>query len=602
MSKGNSLRRLGTAVFCFVLLYSTSFSQVKPPEKIDITTKLKQEFYDKAGNVLTGKGVVVGDVDSGIDIFQPMFFFADGGEFNWIDVDGDGVFTPGTDAVDLNGNGKADEGEILRYIEMNTKGTYGFIKNDATSFNPDLDFLYLDKNNNSKRDFGEKDGFTENDATYGEQLYIAMDANKNNILDAGEKITALKTSKVRAVMEKSGTVRRRGIDLIKTEPDTIGHGTGVSGIVLGGHYGVQRLHGFAPDAEIVMANIKYEYTPRFVLTFPALLNFLKGENINILLFEDGEWGWEFMDGSTEEEQISDQFARDGIPVIGGAGNLASGNMHIKDTLKKGVEQTYEIKCPADGEGKKNDGVYTSFLWKGGDKNISFTILTPENIKSPELKSGSGYIKVGKYNVFYSRELSSRGTVMFKFGFSEKDSNAINGNWKFIAKPDNNVIIDGFVVDVTQSWNGNSHWTSRITDEATVTFPSTSDSIMAIGAYTVNYGFFPGDKIGNICNYSGRGYTMQGSYGVEVSAPGHTTFTASKNFGYMIFSGTSSAAPHVVGTVALMMQYDPTLTHAKVRQILRNTAIKDEFTGSVPNINWGYGKLNPEGALNYIGGK
>jgi subtilisin family serine protease len=68
---------------------------------------------------------------------------------------------------------------------------------------------------------------------------------------------------------------------------------------------------------------------------------------------------------------------------------------------------------------------------------------------------------------------------------------------------------------------------------------------------------------------------------------------------MTFSGTSSAAPHVVGTAALLLQYEPSLTFTDVRHILWNSAIQDKFTGSVPNPKWGYGKLYPEGAIKYL---
>lgn len=198
------------------------FSQYRP---IEITTQIKENFYDKYGNLLTGKGVLIGDIDSGIDIFNPMFFFADGGEYELLDVDKNGKFTPGKDAVDLNRNGKADKGEILRYIEMNN-GTYNLIKMDPDNFNPGYDFLFIDKNNNGIRDFGIKDGFKETDPTYGEQIFIAVDKNNNDELNKGEKLIALKTSKVRALREKDGTIRRRGIDLIKYEEldSQFGHG------------------------------------------------------------------------------------------------------------------------------------------------------------------------------------------------------------------------------------------------------------------------------------------------------------------------------------------------------------------------------------------
>ncbi|MBL7128274.1 MAG: S8 family serine peptidase [Ignavibacteria bacterium] len=593
----NKTKTLTFLLIIFLLPLKISYSQFGQ-EDIVITTVLKEKFFDKEGNPLTGKGVVVGDVDSGIDVFHPMFFFADGGNFEWIDTDGDGVFKPGKDAVDINKDGKANDDEILRYIEM-TDNTFGMLETDPKKYNPDMDFLYVDKNNNRKRDYGLEDGFKESDPTYGEQFFISIDENKNNKLDVGEKLVALKTSKVKVVREKSGTIRRRGIDLIETEEDSIGHGTGVAGLILGGHYGVQKIHGIAPEAEIVMANIKYDYTPRFVKNFPDLVNFIREEKVNIMLFEDGEWTWEFLDGSTEEEEITNQMARDGITIVGGGGNLASGTMHIKDTIDNGEEVTYSISCPRNSQGKINDGVFISFLWRNPDSRLSFKVVTPDKDESLDLTEGSGFIKVGKYNVFYSRDVSPKGTVMFRLGFSEKDSGNVKGKWKIKVKSSGETIIDGYVVDVSQSWSGTSHWTSHVTDETTVTFPSTADSCIAVGAYVVNFGFFMGDKIGSLADYSGRGYNVTGKMGIDITAPGHSTFTTSTDNAYMIFSGTSSAAPHVVGAAALLLQYEPSLSHTQVRQLINKSATSDNFTGTVPNTNWGYGKLNIEGAITLL---
>ncbi len=593
----NKTKALTFLLIIFLLPLKISYSQFGQ-EDIVITTVLKEKFYDKEGNPLTGKGIVVGDVDSGIDVFHPMFFFADGGDYDWIDTDGNGVFKPGKDAVDFNKDGKANDFEILRYIEM-TDNTFGMLETDPNKYNPDMDFLYIDKNNNMKRDYGLRDGFKESDPTYGEQFFISIDENKNNKLDVGEKLVALKTSKVKAVREKNGNIRRRGIDLIETEEDSIGHGTGVAGLILGGHYGVQKIHGIAPDAEIVMANIKYDYTPRFVKNFPDLVNFVKGEKVNIMLFEDGEWAWEFLDGSTEEEEITNQMARDGITIIGGGGNLASGTMHMKDTIDNGEEVTYSISCPRNSQGKFNDGVFISFLWRNPDSKLSFKVTTPDKKESTELTDGSGFIGVGNYNVFYSRDVSSKGTVMFRLGFSEKDSGTVKGKWKINVKPSEQTIIDGYVVDVSQSWSGTSHWTSHVTDETTVTFPSTADSCIAVGAYVVNFGFFMGDKIGGLADYSGRGYNVNGKMGIDITAPGHSTFTTSTDNAYMIFSGTSSAAPHVVGAAALLLQFEPSLSHSQVRQLINKSALSDNLTGTVPNTNWGYGKLNIEGAIKLL---
>ena len=121
--------------------------------------------------------------------------------------------------------------------------------------------------------------------------------------------------------------------------------------------------------------------------------------------------------------------------------------------------------------------------------------------------------------------------------------------------------------------------------------------MAIGAYVFNVGWM--DQVGDLASYSSKGYNITGKLGVDITGPGHSTFSTEKNNSYQIFSGTSSAAPHVVGTAALLLQYDPSLTHEKVRMILLNSARKDNFTGDVPNPEWGYGKLNMEGAIQYL---
>jgi hypothetical protein len=352
---------------------------------------------------------------------------------------------------------------------------------------------------------------------------------------------------------------------------------------------------------MVFSCIRYDYTPRFVRNFPAIIGFLRDEKVNILLFEDGEWMWEFMDGSSEEEELVNQMARDGVTIIGGAGNMTSGNMVIIDTLKPGQKSQYTVSCSGKVEEdiKINDGVFFSFLWRNPENNLKFTIEAPDGKTTQELSTGNGIIKAGRYNIFYSREASPKGTAMMKFGCSKNDSGTVSGKFKITVTSDTEQPFRGYVVDVTQSWSGSARWTNSksISDDANICFPSTADSCIAVGAYVVNMGWM--DRIGDLASYSSKGFNINGKLGVDITAPGHSTFSTETNNSYMVFSGTSAAAPHVVGTAALLLQYNPSLTHSQIRQIILNSAQQDNFTGSVPNPSWGYGKLDTEAAIKYL---
>lgn len=115
-------------------------------------------------------------------------------------------------------------------------------------------------------------------------------------------------------------------------------------------------------------------------------------------------------------------------------------------------------------------------------------------------------------------------------------------------------------------------------------------------------------VGELWLKSSDGPTRDGrEYGVDLSAPGQNlfasvgassywaTFRGNLPFGsdglYIRFGGTSGSAPIVVGAVALLLEVAPDLTASEVRQILRESAVEDMNTGPLPNLAWGFGKLD-----------
>ena len=67
--------------------------------------------------------------------------------------------------------------------------------------------------------------------------------------------------------------------------------------------------------------------------------------------------------------------------------------------------------------------------------------------------------------------------------------------------------------------------------------------------------------------------------------------------YAMSQGTSMATPHVSGVVALLFQESVKRGMAfdgiEVREALQNSARTDVFTGAVPNNRWGYGKMDAD---------
>lgn len=88
------------------------------------------------------------------------------------------------------------------------------------------------------------------------------------------------------------------------------------------------------------------------------------------------------------------------------------------------------------------------------------------------------------------------------------------------------------------------------------YPGSDPNVIAVSATDAE------DKVFSASN--------RGRY-ISVAAPGVDILLPAPDQGYQVTSGTSFAAAHVTGIVALMLQRNPTLTPANVRSILESTA-------------------------------
>ena len=167
--------------------------------------------------------------------------------------------------------------------------------------------------------------------------------------------------------------------------------------------------------------------------------------------------------------------------------------------------------------------------------------------------------------------------------------------------------------------------SSISNEAT--FPA----IISIGAYCSSkywygesYWGTGGERedwgtssvYGGVCDFSSyqpEGYGPLGTKLPWITAPGEVVLagynSAYDSYNYMYaygtnhvlgaMSGTSMSTPCAAGIIALWLQADPTLTPEDVKTVMKETAIHDNYTNGTQAPQFGNGKIDALGGIEYI---
>ncbi|AFZ01829.1 S8 family peptidase [Calothrix sp. PCC 6303] len=132
------------------------------------------------------------------------------------------------------------------------------------------------------------------------------------------------------------------------------------------------------------------------------------------------------------------------------------------------------------------------------------------------------------------------------------------------------------------------------------------------SYANKYGVAVGavDRDGSLANFSNRAGSNQLTY---VTAPGVSIYSTLPNNNYASYSGTSMAAPHVAGVVALMLSANPNLSDGQVRQILAETSVSssesnnpgfdfDDIFSGFNGYNFPFSNFGNETQQGYFGEK
>ncbi len=348
------------------------------------------------------------------------------------------------------------------------------------------------------------------------------------------------------------------------------------------------------------------------------------------------------DGSSLFDKATEQLVGKGKVLVGANGNEGDNPMHWNCQFNNDTAKTIAIENSR--QNRNRESVYVDF-W--GSKNTDFKLKisiidTNKNIvaETPFISSTSNTLT--QYNL-------SADSNNFKISFACTQANTLNQKPNitlnvFHNNPKKHLILLSLTStnSMVHAWNSGAtrEWTSGSfrnkvgnvdlsnqaiagnTDYTCGENGGTSKAVISVGAMAARSAFIrlngtlKNDSSyvlpGAIAKFSSKGPTVDGRIKPDIAAPGFavpsavnnkqfqgweldrtllkTAFRGDTNY-WVAYNGTSMASPHVCGIVALLLQANPNLTAAQIKNILHTTATANTATGSVPNNQYGYGIVN-----------
>ena len=393
--------------------------------------------------------------------------------------------------------------------------------------------------------------------------------------------------------------------------DSAGHGTHVTGIAAGDGSapGLGRpsgtFVGVAPEADIIVVAsrsngteglgtsastldaVNYIYQQAGTLSRPCVVNMSLGDNLGP---HDGT--------SLLERGLDNLLGAPGRAFVKSAGNAGAGGGHAEGTLAASTTQDVQFNQPAGDR-----GVNQIDLWYRGGDTFRVTVIDPAgNIAGPvnvglvtnTTLPGGNIVRIDHRNndpfnsdrrIFMTFAPGVMGTMLAGNWTLRLTSLASPAGGRFDAWIQRGEIVPTFLPP-------------HESRARTISTPGTAREVITAGSYVTR-----GAGVGSLSTFSSRGPTRDGRSAPTLAAPGQIIISAdgesSGGDPYRADSGTSMAAPHVTGTIALMFQKNPTRTQDQIRACLESAARTDVQTGPVPNTAWGHGKLDTNAAVNCV---
>lgn len=389
--------------------------------------------------------------------------------------------------------------------------------------------------------------------------------------------------------------------------DEVGHGTHVAGIAAGNGRAAGQgkeagaFVGAAPEADLIVVAVRgggergigdsasaldavaYVFQRAAELGRPAVVNMSLGDNLGA---HDGT--------SLLERGLDNLLGHPGQAMVKSAGNAGVDGIHAGGSVAQGGEETVSFTVQTGDTSPE-----TMDIWYDGADRLEIRITEPGGATTAPVSPGSSTtLSLGNGNrMFIDSSLNdpnngaNRIFIVLQPG---QVPSLEDGEWS--------LTLSGMTVTNGRfdAWIQRGRTIARFDPPhedqmMTISTPGTSRKMITVGCYITR----ADNDLGDLSAFSSRGPTRDMREAPDVAAPGEVIVSAARGSSpdpYVLMRGTSMAAPHVTGGVALMLQQNSSLDQQQVKDCLRATARGDEFTGARPNEHWGAGKLDVAGAV------